>query len=100
MSRILFVFTHGSAHYTTSRSIHRYFYHYGHYSYNNICVIELSLLEHFRYPIRWTYMRMYDFNFFRYICGLKCMISLHVYDNSLFTCDIIIYLKTIKNMCF
>jgi hypothetical protein len=28
--------------------------------------------------ICWTYMRMYDFDLFRYICGLQCVISSRV----------------------
>ncbi len=35
--------------------------------------------------ICWTYMRMYDFDFFRYIFGLQCVISSHVYVIYLFT---------------
>jgi hypothetical protein len=41
-------------------------------------------------------MRMYGFNFFRYMCGLQCVIFVHVYVLSLFACDIIFYLKIIK----
>jgi hypothetical protein len=46
--------------------------------------------------ICWTYMRMYDFDFFKYISGLQCVISSHVYIVSLFTYDIIFYLKLLK----
>jgi hypothetical protein len=45
-------------------------------------------------------MRMYDFDFFRYICGLQCVISSDVYVNSLFTYDTIFYLKIIKIYVF
>jgi hypothetical protein len=46
--------------------------------------------------ICWTYMRMYDFDLFRYICGLQCVISSYVYVISLLTYDTIFYLKIIK----
>jgi hypothetical protein len=41
----------------------------------------------------WTHMRMYDFDFFRYICVLQCVISSHVYVISLFTYDTIFIYK-------
>jgi hypothetical protein len=41
-------------------------------------------------------MRMYDFDFLKYISGLQCVISSHVYIVSLFTYDIIFYLKLLK----
>jgi hypothetical protein len=44
-------------------------------------------------------MRMYNFNFFSYICVLQCVISLHIYAISLFTRVTIFILKIIK-MCF
>jgi hypothetical protein len=44
-------------------------------------------------------MRMYNFDFFSYICGLQSVISSHIYVISLFTRVTIFILKIIK-MCF
>jgi hypothetical protein len=63
---------------------------------NNMCIFACDLSTYIyacMISIYWTYMRMYDFGFFRYICGLQCVISSHVYVISLFTYDTIFILK-------
>jgi hypothetical protein len=52
-----------------------------------------------RYVIHYRSMRMYGFDFFRYICSLQYVISSRMYIISLFTCATVFYLKIIK-MCF
>jgi hypothetical protein len=45
-----------------------------------------------------SYNELSHFYFFRYICGLQCVVSLYVYAISLFTCDTIFILKKLKHV--
>jgi hypothetical protein len=58
-----------------------------------VCQLEVEVLLFFSFSWTLVIISYLIFYFFRYICGLPCVISSYVYAISLFTCDTILFKK-------
>jgi hypothetical protein len=61
-----------------------------------VCQLDVEVLLFFSFSWTLVIMSYLIFYFFRYICGLQCV--MYVYAVSLFTCDTIFILKKLKHV--